>query len=299
MKDSIDFSIIIPHKNEPVLLQRCLDSIPRLNNIQIIIVDDNSDPNIVNFDLFPGIKEIGVEVYLTKEGKGAGYARNIGMSKAKGKWLLFADSDDYFTSSFYSVILKYVNSNSEAIFFNIDCENYMSKQGDAYQQKIETYNPNVSDSIDDLKYRVWVPWSKMYKKSFIDSLQLSFEEKIVGNDCFFVLTANSQTNIIEVDRNKIYYHTYNKNSLSHGHDDDYIYDIERMKLFIWRAGFYHSIGHSDWLTGEGIYSFLISIRKKYGFFIFLKSLLISLNQRADFFQPIFWKLKSLASPIKK
>ena len=38
------FSIIIPHKNIPSLLQRCLDSIPKRDDVQIIVVDDNSNP---------------------------------------------------------------------------------------------------------------------------------------------------------------------------------------------------------------------------------------------------------------
>ena len=45
----INYSIIIPHKNIPNLLQRCLDSIPNREDVQIIVVDDNSDPNIVDF----------------------------------------------------------------------------------------------------------------------------------------------------------------------------------------------------------------------------------------------------------
>ena len=51
----INYSIIIPHKNIPNLLQRCLDSIPNREDVQIIVVDDNSDPNIVDFDKFPGL----------------------------------------------------------------------------------------------------------------------------------------------------------------------------------------------------------------------------------------------------
>ena len=66
------------HKNIPNLLQRCLDSIPNREDVQIIVVDDNSDPNIVDFDKFPGLNRSNVEVIFTKEGKGAGYARNTG-----------------------------------------------------------------------------------------------------------------------------------------------------------------------------------------------------------------------------
>ena len=50
------YSIIIPHKNIPVLLQRCLDSIPIRDDIQIVIVDDNSSSEIVDFDNFPGMQ---------------------------------------------------------------------------------------------------------------------------------------------------------------------------------------------------------------------------------------------------
>lgn len=76
MADMIAYTFIIPHKNSPDLLQKCLDSIPRRDDVQIIVVDDNSDAGKVDFDHFPGLDDPTVEVYLTKEGKGAGYARN-------------------------------------------------------------------------------------------------------------------------------------------------------------------------------------------------------------------------------
>ena len=117
MKD-VNYSIIIPHHNIPKLLLRCLDSIPKRNDIQIIIVDDNSDTSIVNFKHFPGLKQENVEVYFTKEGKGAGYARNIGLKYAKGKWILFADADDFFSDQLDSILSDYVNYDSDLLFFN-------------------------------------------------------------------------------------------------------------------------------------------------------------------------------------
>lgn len=50
----INYSIIIPHKNIPDLLQRCLNSIPRRTDIQIIVVDDNSDPKKLILNIFQG-----------------------------------------------------------------------------------------------------------------------------------------------------------------------------------------------------------------------------------------------------
>ena len=115
MEIEINYSFIIPHRNVPHLLQRCIDSIPKRDDIQIIIVDDNSDPKIVNFECFPGLNEKCVEVYFTKEGKGAGYARNIGLTYAKGKWFLFPDADDHYTTDLMNVLDKYVNSNYDII----------------------------------------------------------------------------------------------------------------------------------------------------------------------------------------
>ena len=95
------YSFIIPHHNSPELLNRCLDSIPKREDIQIIVVDDNSAE-----DKRPCVKRDDVEViYIDAEHtKGAGRARNYGLKAAKGKWLLFADCDDYYNDGFLDVL---------------------------------------------------------------------------------------------------------------------------------------------------------------------------------------------------
>ena len=98
------YTIIIPHKNIPLLLQRCLDSIPLRQDIQVVIVDDNSSPAVVDFDNFPGSERKDTEIIHTSESKGAGYARNCGLAAAKGRWLLFADADDFFLPGFLDVL---------------------------------------------------------------------------------------------------------------------------------------------------------------------------------------------------
>ena len=76
---SYHYSIIIPHKNTPRLLERCLCSIPTWDEIQIIIIDDNSNSESVDFSHFPGNGRKNTEILFTKEGKGAGYARNLSL----------------------------------------------------------------------------------------------------------------------------------------------------------------------------------------------------------------------------
>ena len=72
---NICFSFIIPHKNNPTLLQRCVNSIPSRDDIQIIIVDDNSDPKIVDWNALK-FNASNLDIVFAKENKGAGYARN-------------------------------------------------------------------------------------------------------------------------------------------------------------------------------------------------------------------------------
>ena len=94
---NINYSFIIPHKNCPDLLQRCVDSIPERDDVQIIVVDDNSDSNKK-----PALKErknLQIILLDAAQSKGAGRARNVGLEHAKGKWLVFSDSDDFFVNN--------------------------------------------------------------------------------------------------------------------------------------------------------------------------------------------------------
>lgn len=65
---AIRYSVIIPHKDIPDLLDRLLHSIPRREDIEVFVVDDNSDPKIM-----AGYKEVaGVHYRYTRESCGAG-----------------------------------------------------------------------------------------------------------------------------------------------------------------------------------------------------------------------------------
>ena len=60
---------------------------------------------------------------FTRENKGAGYARNVGLSLAKGKWLLFADADDFFNLGFLNVLDNYIDSDNDIVYFSANSIN--------------------------------------------------------------------------------------------------------------------------------------------------------------------------------
>ena len=210
----INYSIIIPHKNSPSLLQRCINSIPRRNDIQIIIVDDNSDPDKVDFECFPGINEKHIEVYFTKEGKGAGYARNIGLKHAVGKWLLFADADDYYVKDFVLILDQYLNTQNDIIYFKVTSDtNGKFDRSLKINKNRELYLQNKI-SINKIKYLDWAPWNKMFLREFIVSNKIKFDEIPIGNDAFFSFYSGMKSVNPFVINDEIYCITHNANSIT-------------------------------------------------------------------------------------
>lgn len=180
----IVYSIIIPHKDIPCLLQRCLDSIPPRDDVQIIVVDDNSSPDIVDFANYPGINRGDTEIIFTKEGRGAGYARNCGLAKAKGRWLLFADADDFFLPGFLDILDTYCDSDYNLITFR-------TKTVDSDTLKPVPSRMIIHDMITEdmdlekLKFRNDVPWAKMILHQLVLEHHIRFDETPAGNDVMF------------------------------------------------------------------------------------------------------------------
>ena len=182
------YSIIIPHKDIPSLLQRCLDSIPSMDDIQVVVVDDNSNSEIVDFEKFPGLNRPNTEVYFDKSGKGAGRARNIGLEHAKGEWVLFADADDVFEPEFEGILLSLQNdTKSDVVNFEVTSRNIEDNTSNQEIEKIG-YHCNIPKYIKNphlFKYIVLTPWGKAIRRSLIVDKRIKFDEVPFGNDLLF------------------------------------------------------------------------------------------------------------------
>lgn len=211
------YTIIIPHKNSPKLLQRCLDSIPQREDLHVIVVDDNSDADKVDFDHFPGYERNDVELIFTKEGKGAGYARNIGLSKTNSEKVMFADADDYFNYCLNEILDDYKNDNTDIVFFNrlnVDSEYYTySSKRDYYSKFFAKYEENPKDGETRFRYENDGPVCKIVDKSLIDEYDIHFEETTNQNDVYFSYMTGYYAKTIKVDKRAIYTVTYSPKSI--------------------------------------------------------------------------------------
>lgn len=182
-----NYSIIIPHYNNVEDLQRCLDSIPYRDDVQVIIVDDNSDCTKVDFNNFPGIGRGNTEVIFSngENGKGPGYARNIGLDHAKGRWIIFCDSDDYLLSEVNAAMDEFVNCEADVVFFKCQKQNLEGVRSDYMAVNDLIDASAIGDDADAISYGFPCPWGKFIKREFLLKNNIRFQQITGGDDILF------------------------------------------------------------------------------------------------------------------
>ena len=211
------FSIIIPHYDIPDLLMRCLKSIPVSEDIQVIVVDDNSPDADTYLERYPELSRPYLKFIRAPKNGGAGYARNIGMDYAKGEWLLFADADDFFVDDMYDIIASEIDNDVDILFFRKKsvCSDDISKTSDrsAY---VDILFESFHETGDELSFRTRyvAPWGKLIRRKLVEDYNLRFDEVKYANDIFFSVSAGVYAQKIKVVDKVLYFLTYRPDSLA-------------------------------------------------------------------------------------
>lgn len=277
-----NYSFIIPHKNCPKLLSRCVDSIPMRDDIQIIVVDDNSDEGKK-----PSLKErknLKVILLDVTKSKGAGRARNVGLKHAEGKWLLFADCDDYYKQGFVDILDEYRNKEIDVLYFNFEHRDGSTNEllKDLFWKTYILQYDGSPVATDLLKFRQNVPWTKMVSSAFMRKYQIQFEEVPNGNDIFFSMLVGYFSKNIEVEKREVYVYLKNENSIltsklsNQGR-------LCKLTHRIKQNQFYNYVGHKEWKTP--VFRSIIGFLFKSRFTLFIP-LIKSLTQKKEWIYEI-------------
>ena len=220
----ISYSIIIPHFNIPQLLERCLKSIPDREDIQVIVVDDcSSEDSIAKLKLVESAHPNVKFVYLEKN-MGGGAARNAGLKNAVGKYVVFADSDDFFNPSFNDILDKYKDKDFDLAFLgagSVDSETFLPTHRALYLNKLfKIYRFFPGYGLKLLKYAFGEPWSKIISLDMIQKHSISFDEIRIHNDTRFSYETAFYSRRIIVDSTPVYCVTERANSVSKAISDD-------------------------------------------------------------------------------
>ncbi|MBQ6166105.1 MAG: glycosyltransferase [Muribaculaceae bacterium] len=195
---------------------RCLGTIPVSEDIQVIVVDDNSPDADTYLEKYPMFSRPYLEFVRTTEGKGAGYARNVGLTHARGRWLLFADADDFFADGMQDIIFSHADSPADIIYFrkkNVYSSDVNLKFTD--QLYLDSIIEQFKQGDDwPLRTTFYVPYAKMIKRALVEKWNIRYEEIRYGNDCFFAVCTGCHAETIETSDEVLYVKTQRDGSLS-------------------------------------------------------------------------------------
>lgn len=197
MEKQYDISVILPVYNNVQYLEECLDSVLAEKNlsIEIVAVDDGStDGSGQMLDDYAG-KDENIRVFH-QENSGVGVARNLGLEKAKGEYICYLDSDDYYCSEVLKKGLTLCREkNLDVLFFTY--ENYFENEIAAERWKNNRVNQPMrkreypKEPIrgremlllfkTQLEYRVNV-FLQMARRDFLQKNHFSFEPGIIFED---------------------------------------------------------------------------------------------------------------------
>lgn len=172
-------SIIIPIYNTAEYLVQCLESLieQTYRNIEIILVDDGSTDCSLSICQKYASRYSFIKVY-SQDNAGQGSARNLGVSKCSGDYIMFVDSDDWVEQE----IVQKLYDNIVTSDSNISVCNYRrtyKNRFDCYYKIEEKVSPNRVVDLESEKGLLnqisTFACGKLIRKEIFDKYALKFE----------------------------------------------------------------------------------------------------------------------------
>lgn len=186
-------SIIIPCYNSEPYINELLEGLHQqlTEETEVIIVDDGSDK--------PFKAPYGLKV-IRKENGGVSSARNVGLSKAKGSYIAFVDSDDILSKDYVSKVLEAIKSNPDTVYLS-----WKSLDG--------RFGKIIKTDKDEFSNVNRCVWNRVFKKTYIKDMKFNENMPVAEDDDFLnrLPEAKSHTFISEP---VYFYRVGTKNGLS-------------------------------------------------------------------------------------
>ncbi|XME01518.1 glycosyltransferase family 2 protein [Lachnospiraceae bacterium C1.1] len=186
-------SIVIPVYNSAKYLSQCLDSVldQTWKDLDIVCVNDGSKDNSLEILKDYASKDSRVRVFSKKnEGRGAASARNMGLKNARGKYIQFLDSDDFFEADMVeSLVRKAIDTGAEVVIcrgrtFDDELKkvtgnlahpdlNYAPDKDSFNWRECPGYICEIADNY---------AWNKLFKRQLLVDNDLSFTPIPISDD---------------------------------------------------------------------------------------------------------------------
>ena len=191
------FSIIVPLYNRCKIIPTCIEGLmdTSYKDFEVIIVDDgSSDASYeVSMDLSQKYQNIRV---FRQENKGVSAARNLGIDKAQGEYIMFVDSDDTYVPNALCDIDKLVADDQDLLMFRYKGGSFESR---SWKKRILPKTKTdvkikgnkdvvnwIFTTLNPYEFPFYTVWGKVFKKSVLDENNIRFVEGMsLGEDQIF------------------------------------------------------------------------------------------------------------------
>lgn len=228
------FSIIVPVYKVEDYIEKCIDSIllQSYTDFELILIDDGSpDKCPLICDQYKE-RDSRVKV-IHKQNGGLSSARNAGLKVAKGEYILFLDSDDFFISG---NVLEYISKKT--------CKNpdiILYKTAISDEKGIQISYPNMDFSFVNKNYSYETmlqltvkgeefqasAWSKAIRRDVLLANKIKFTEGLLGEDIDWYLSVIRNCYTYEAIDEYVYVYRQRKGSITHS------FGIKNLSDLLW------------------------------------------------------------------
>lgn len=233
-----NLSIIIPVYNAEKYIKNILHKLDKqiTDKIEVLLIDDGSKDESLEICESYVNSSNGFKVFH-QQNSGASAARNRGIELAKGRYIVFIDSDDDIADDYIKTVCDLCDDTNADI---IQLDSYMVKNG--YEQYINLGLEEGAYDADEyckfvLKQTTNPPWNKIYKDEIIKKNKICFDVNMVmGEDISFTLEFLRYVSSVYVCNCAIYKYMQNSDGLCSNVTEEYLSDLNvlygKMENFI-------------------------------------------------------------------
>lgn len=203
-------SVIVPIYNVEAYLPACLKSIvgQTLRDIEIILVDDGStdgSPEIAR-RFAAGDSRIRL---VSQANSGQAVARNVGIAKAQGDYIVFVDSDDWIEPDMLEVLYRNIRQEkSDFVQCRFEFDNPQKGTRSVYGREFGRPVMEGKEILEDammVRNILVAPVIKMYDRRFLLDNNLFFESGIVNEDTLYAIVISACARKVSFV-NRVFYH---------------------------------------------------------------------------------------------
>ncbi len=225
MKKTPKISVVIPIYKAENFLVRCLDSVlaQTFKDFEVVCLDDGSPDNCAQILKQYAEKDSRIRI-ISKNNTGVSDTRNVGIKTARGKYILFMDSDDCIHPQTLEITYSLANKNdADLVYFRHITKNYLDIGKhlnkhfckDTVEFKVVNnvleYATEKNHGGSSWKIRRGFIWAYLFKKSFIQEIRFPTNIKI-GEDLVWLLKVLYKKPVSVLTKLPLYFYIPNNNS---------------------------------------------------------------------------------------